>query len=169
MTGKRLHLLRHAKSSWADPGAGDHERELNQRGRRDAPRMGAALAKIIEPQPVSVSTARRAQATLAGLVEGWPAMASEAHRSEEALYTFSSRELAAWISEQPDGEQSLFIIAHNPGLTGLANWLCGESWLSNLPTAGYVGLKLSCSRWSDIAPGCALLRDSLFPRELRTG
>ena len=37
---KTLLVLRHAKSSWSDPALDDHERPLNKRGRRDAPRMG---------------------------------------------------------------------------------------------------------------------------------
>ena len=41
---KTLHLMRHAKSSWSPPPRDDHQRDLNVRGRRDAPRMGRALA-----------------------------------------------------------------------------------------------------------------------------
>ena len=37
---KTVLILRHAKSSWSDPALDDHERPLNKRGRRDAPRMG---------------------------------------------------------------------------------------------------------------------------------
>ena len=44
---KTLHLLRHAKSSWDNPGQPDRERGLNKRGKRDAPRMGEALAQRI--------------------------------------------------------------------------------------------------------------------------
>ena len=33
---KRLFVLRHAKSSWDDPGLKDHERPLTPRGRRAA-------------------------------------------------------------------------------------------------------------------------------------
>ncbi|MFQ5426295.1 MAG: histidine phosphatase family protein, partial [Gaiellales bacterium] len=33
---RRLHLLRHAKSSWDQPSLDDHERPLNRRGRRAA-------------------------------------------------------------------------------------------------------------------------------------
>ena len=57
---KTLLVLRHAKSSWHDASREDHERPLNKRGRRDAPRMGdgmrdqhdlptAALAQIVLP------------------------------------------------------------------------------------------------------------------------
>ncbi|MCH5374620.1 MAG: histidine phosphatase family protein, partial [Planctomycetes bacterium] len=37
---KTLLILRHAKSSWGDPSLADHDRPLNARGKRDAPRMG---------------------------------------------------------------------------------------------------------------------------------
>lgn len=46
---KTLHLLRHAKSAWDNPAVVDRERGLNKRGRRDAPRMGAALAARMPP------------------------------------------------------------------------------------------------------------------------
>ena len=44
MTTRRLILMRHAKSSWAIDGQEDHQRPLNKRGRRDAPRIATALA-----------------------------------------------------------------------------------------------------------------------------
>jgi phosphohistidine phosphatase len=40
---KTLLLLRHAKSSWKDTDLDDHDRPLNKRGKRDAPRMGQLL------------------------------------------------------------------------------------------------------------------------------
>ncbi len=40
---KLLDLVRHAKSSWAEPGLADIDRPLNKRGKRDAPEMGRRL------------------------------------------------------------------------------------------------------------------------------
>jgi phosphohistidine phosphatase len=37
---KTLLLLRHGKSNWNEPSLPDHDRPLNKRGERDAPRMG---------------------------------------------------------------------------------------------------------------------------------
>jgi phosphohistidine phosphatase len=37
---KTLFLIRHAKSSWADPALPDKDRPLGDRGRRDARKMG---------------------------------------------------------------------------------------------------------------------------------
>lgn len=41
----RLIIMRHAKSSWRDPLLDDHDRPLNKRGRRDAPRVAAELQR----------------------------------------------------------------------------------------------------------------------------
>ena len=42
---KKLILMRHAKSSWKFPELSDHQRPLNKRGIRDAPRMGSFAKK----------------------------------------------------------------------------------------------------------------------------
>jgi phosphohistidine phosphatase len=163
---KQLHLLRHAKSSWSDAASSDRQRGLNKRGRRDAPRMGQALSELLAAQVIAASPARRAQATLEGLIEGWPALGELNHRREEDLYTFSAGELRDWIAGQADEASSLFLLGHNPALTDLANWLCGETVLMNLPTAGYVGMELACEHWSELRSGCAHVRHTLFPREI---
>jgi phosphohistidine phosphatase len=44
--GKRLIIMRHAKSSWTSGASTDHQRPLNKRGRHAAPRIGARLRDI---------------------------------------------------------------------------------------------------------------------------
>jgi phosphohistidine phosphatase len=163
---KILHLLRHAKSSWKDTRLSDRERGLNKRGRRNAPAMGAALAQFLTPVSVAVSPAQRAQLTLAGLCAGWPALGDIAHATEEALYTFASDDLFDWLAAGDDGQDTLFIIGHNPALTDLVNELVGQHCLDNLPTAGYVQLALSIDHWGDLRQGCAVIDYSLFPQQL---
>lgn len=158
--------MRHAKSAWDVEGQPDRERGLNKRGRRDAPRMGRALSHLLEPLPVHVSPARRAQLTLDGLCAGWPALGHMPHRTEESLYTSDAQALFAWIAEQASTAEDLFLLGHNPALTDLVNRLVGEPVLPNLPTAGYVRLALAIDRWSHVLHGCAELGYSLFPRQL---
>ncbi len=163
---KTLHLLRHAKSDWDDSTLADRERSLNARGLRDAPAMGLALAALLEPQPILVSPARRARLTLAGLCEGWPALSGQPHRTVERLYTFAARDLLDWLQQQPDSEQTLFIIGHNPALTDLANELVPDLRLANLPTAGYLQLQLPIDSWRALS-GCAgQVTEQLFPKQL---
>jgi phosphohistidine phosphatase len=62
---KTLHLLRHAKSSWKDPGLDDHDRPLSKRGRETAGAIAAYLRRAkIAPDLVICSTAVRARQTL---------------------------------------------------------------------------------------------------------
>lgn len=163
---KTLYLLRHAKSAWDDPGASDRERGLNRRGRRNAPLMGRTLSQRIDAQTVHVSPARRAQLTLGGLRDGWPELQRLSHVTVEALYTFSADDLADWLRQQDDSEDPLFLIGHNPALTELVNWVCGEEVLDNLPTAGFAHLELDTDSWANLQVGCGRLVDRLFPREL---
>ena len=163
---KVLHLMRHAKSSWDNPGLADRDRGLNKRGKRDAPRMGEALSQRMAPMSIAVSTARRAQLTLEGLCDGWPALRDQPHFTEEDLYTFSAEDLVAWIAVQEDSHRRLFMIGHNPAFTDLVNHLVGEGSLDNLPTAGYVELALAIDRWRDLRPDCAVVAYSLFPKQL---
>ena len=163
---KILHLMRHAKSSWDNPGLADRDRGLNKRGKRDAPRMGEALSQRMAPMTVAVSPARRAQLTLEGLCDGWPAMRDLQHYTEEDLYTFSAEDLLEWIAVQEDRHRRLFMIGHNPAFTDLVNYLTGDETLDNLPTAGYVELALAIDQWRDMDRACAVIAHSLFPKQL---
>jgi hypothetical protein len=61
---KTLFLIRHAKSSWDDTALPDKDRPLDDRGRRDAPKMGKRLAKRdVKPDLILSSPARRALTT----------------------------------------------------------------------------------------------------------
>jgi bisphosphoglycerate-dependent phosphoglycerate mutase len=61
---KTLFLIRHAKSSWDDTALPDKDRPLNDRGKRDAPKMGKRLAKRdVKPDLILSSPAKRALTT----------------------------------------------------------------------------------------------------------
>jgi hypothetical protein len=45
---RRLMLMRHAKSAWTSHVPTDHERPLNKRGRRDAPRIGKPTMPVTD-------------------------------------------------------------------------------------------------------------------------
>jgi phosphohistidine phosphatase len=164
---KTLHLLRHAKSSWDAPELSDHERGLNRRGERDAALMGAELSTMIEPMAIAVSPATRARRTLERLCEAWPALAAKEHIVEDDLYTFSGHSVLDWIASQDPGQDSIFVIGHNPALTAVINTLAREYKLANLPTAGYVRLALDIDHWDQLMHCVAVLEHSLFPKQLK--
>ena len=62
---KTLLVLRHAKSSWDHTELADHDRPLNKRGMRTAPRMGRLLIeRDLVPDLILCSTAVRARTTV---------------------------------------------------------------------------------------------------------
>ena len=61
----RLIVMRHAKSSWSDASLDDHNRPLNKRGRRDAPRIAQELHnREWIPDRIRVSFSKRTMETL---------------------------------------------------------------------------------------------------------
>lgn len=165
---KSLYLLRHAKSSWDNPGQSDIERPLNPRGERDAPRMGRALGARLQPMMFHVSPAERAQSTFRNLQPHWPGLTAEHGVTVAALYTFDYRSLMEWIAQQARDLSDLAVLGHNPALTDLTNYLVGYGTLANIPTAGWVELVLDMHDWADIPQfrGGGQLSYRLFPREL---
>ena len=70
---RRLMLMRHAKSAWTSHVPTDHERPLNERGRRDAARVGKRLAKLgWVPDLVVGSDSRRTEETWERMQKRFP-------------------------------------------------------------------------------------------------
>ncbi len=142
---KRLLIIRHAKSSWQEDEQADHERPLNHRGERDAPRMGRYMAHMgARPDRLLCSTAVRANATAALLIEGaaWDISIS----LRESLYLASPRELIEEIVNTPDAIQTVAVVGHNPGVSELISALT-DSQVS-MVTCAVAELALEIDSWS---------------------
>lgn len=144
---KTLTIVRHAKSSWDNPGLGDRERPLNKRGERDAPKMGKRMHDAgIRPSLIVSSPAVRAWTTARIVAEqlGYP---FEFLQREKDLYLASLDRILDVIVAQDNGFNNLMIVGHNPGLTDLVNYL-QPGLTSNLPTAGVVSVSIEQDDWS---------------------
>jgi phosphohistidine phosphatase len=164
---KRLFLLRHAKSSWDEPGFADRERPLAPRGRTAAKRIGRHLRdQGIAPQLVLCSPSARTRETLKRLRLGdGPEV-----RIEDDLYAASAGELLAVLSGLPDDVESVMLIGHNPGIEDLTLRLArkGEEVdrvREKFPTAALATLAFD-GGWSELAPGGAKLMAFVKPKEL---
>ncbi len=123
-----LVLVRHAKSDWGDPGLDDHDRPLNERGLRDAPRMAGRLADTgLQPDAILASTALRA-ATTAGFFGGVFDLPVE---PDEGLYGAPASVLLRAAVER--GVDTVIVVAHDPGMTVLASQLSGGG-IGHMPT-----------------------------------
>jgi len=149
---RRLILLRHAKSAWDTDAASDHDRPLNKRGRRDAPRIGARIAELgWAPEWVLSSDAARTRETWRRLSE---AFASEAQLSFTArLYHAGLSTLRAEAAAVPAEITTLMAIGHNPGWEQAAATLCGQPDLT-MTTCNAALLSASADSWPE-----ALARD----------
>lgn len=166
---RTLYLLRHAKSSWADPALPDRQRPLAPRGRRDAKRIAKHLVRLeIQPELVLCSSAVRTRETLDRLGFG----DGSTVRLEDELYGASAEQLLERIRLVPEPIASVMVIGHNPGLQNLALLLAEEGAdLDRLdekfPTAGLATLTLPGTAWSQVAPDAAALTAYVVPKQLR--
>ena len=164
---RRLILMRHAKSSWADPSQRDLDRPLNKRGRKAAGLIGGWLKKRRHrPDAALVSSARRAQETWAGVVAAAGA-APTAYRPE--LY-HASAETMLGVLREPHEAACLLMLGHQPGIGGFVRRLLADppddADFAKFPTGGDRGHRLRRRRWPDVAPGTGRLVDFVVPRAL---
>lgn len=164
-----LLLLRHAKSSWADPGLSDHDRPLAERGRRAAAAMGRYLRHAgLVPDRVLCSSARRAceTAALLGLPE------RVALEVDHGLYLADPESVLARIRAVDDGTRRLLVIGHNPTTQELALHLGGEGdraararIAAKYPTGALSVIRIDGS-WAVTAGRSARLERFVAPRDL---
>jgi phosphohistidine phosphatase len=144
---KTLLILRHAKSSWDEPGLADIQRPLNKRGKHDAPRVGQLLKETgIVPDIILSSPAVRAMKTAEAVAD--TAGFEGEIKIQENLYPGSPGDYIEVLNELPDNCVRAMVVGHNPGLEELLNDLTGEA--EPLPTAALAQVDLPIQRWIDL-------------------
>lgn len=171
----KLLLLRHAKSSWENAEADDHERPLAKRGARDAPLLGRLINhEGARPDLVLCSTAVRTRATLTLVLselDGPP----PAIEYDDALYLAEPDRLLERLA-RVENAQTVLIVGHNPGMHGLALALVGEgprrdiaALATRFPTACLAMIELPAASWSEVAPGTGRLALLASPKRMPDG
>ena len=145
---KTLFLVRHAKSSRDDPALADRERPLNDRGMRDAPRMGERLAaRDVRPDLILSSPAVRALAT-AKIIAGRLGYEVEDIVVDERLYAAAPDDLLAVVRELGGEAKRVMLFGHNPELAELAHRLSGE--VTEMPTCAVAEFSYDAKSWSAV-------------------
>lgn len=166
---KTLYLLRHAKSSWKDPGLADHERPLNKRGRAAAKAVAKYMKRAkIAPDIVLCSTAVRAKETLAPIAK---LLKPEKIVFERAIYEVPERQLWKHLRSLPEKAESVLMVGHNPGLHDLALALADTASRRALPppagkfpTAALVAFTFE-GPWKELRSASAQLVAFVAPEE----
>jgi phosphohistidine phosphatase len=170
---KRLYVLRHAKSSWDDHDAADHERPLSERGRRAVRLLAGYIgANGIAPELVLCSSARRTRETLEGL--GLKSRVLVEHR----LYGAGADDLIERLRALPADLGSVMLVGHNPAMQMLVLALAAaepgdrdgaerlEEIRRKLPTGALVTLETG-DEWPQLDLGSARLVDYVRPKALQ--
>jgi phosphohistidine phosphatase len=162
----KLWIIRHAKSSWADPGQPDFERPLNDRGKKDGKRMSRWMSgERDRPEWIVSSDAARARATAEYVCAGY-SVPAERLLFEHRLYEASPVTIRDVVRELPDGCASAALVGHNPGSTDFVNAMVGKHVVDQLPTFGIALLDVS-GPWTDVRFGSARLVAFYAPKALR--
>jgi phosphohistidine phosphatase len=168
---KQLFVLRHAKSSWDDPGIDDHDRPLAPRGRRAVQLLGQHIrANAIAPSLILCSSSRRTRETLEGTSPPGQVLI------EPELYGASAGTLLERVRQVRPDTPAVMVIGHNPALQMLVLRLAAAdahpdddgdlaTVQRKFPTGALATLTFDCA-WSELSPGAARLTALVRPKDL---
>ena len=167
----RLYVMRHAKSSWAVPGARDYDRELNERGLMDMEKISRFLAREEHtPARVLCSSAVRTKQTYENIKDAIQPEPSVTFT--EKLYSSGLSDYIEMI-QSVDEPVSLMVIGHNPMCGALATSLPGQGNEDELakiaykyPTGCISIIDFDFDHWQEVSKGNGVLVKSVFPSEL---
>ncbi|MGH7053642.1 MAG: SixA phosphatase family protein [Stellaceae bacterium] len=166
----RLHLLRHAKSSWKEGGE-DHERPLSRRGRDAARKIGRGLPQATGALDlVLCSSAHRTRETLDLVLA---AFAPRPHiLIERGLYLVSPERMLERLRGLSEEDGNVLLIGHNPSLFELALALTEpdapafQALLDDrFPTAARASFRVE-TRWAALGCPRPALTDYVTPDSL---
>ncbi len=149
---KTIYFIRHAKSDWSEAGLSDFDRGLNKRGKRDLSFMASRLKKYgIKPDLILSSPAKRAKITAEEIADviGYK---KENISFEKSLYDSSYTTYRYLLDSQDNKTDSIFIVAHNPTLTSVAEILSGAI-IGNMPTCSIVCMEFDAKSFKEIKEG----------------
>ena len=152
---RRLLLLRHAKAERSQPGGRDHDRVLAERGRADAPKLGAYMVRhAFMPDLVVVSTSARTRETWDAGRRGLPRTVRRCS-SRTASTRPRPQGILKVIKETDRDVGTLLVIGHNPGLQELAASLIAagdvearQRLKEDFPTSALAVIDFALEDWS---------------------
>lgn len=160
----RLILMRHTKSDWGAPALADHDRPLNERGKRAAYALGNWMrARGYRPDLALCSTALRTRQTLTGLD-----LDTEA-RFERALYNANPTTILSKV-KKVQGANCVLVVAHNPGIAWLAKSVLkappAHPRFDDYPTGATLVSDFRIPAWSGLSEGYGEAVDFTIPKDL---
>lgn len=160
---KTIHIIRHAKSSWADEGMRDFDRPLNDRGERDAPIMAKRLLDRIGTVDLIVaSPARRTTLTSSYFCDAFN-YSKDQIKFIPTIYEAPLQALIEAVNNLPDSANEVLFIGHNYGVSELVSYLTGEH--VQMPTCAIASIELDIEQWSWVTRLSGRLVEYDYPKK----
>ena len=158
---KTIYFIRHAKSSWDDFSLRDIDRPLNDRGKRDAPKMARYLKDLkVQPDLIISSPAKRARKTASIFREvlGNPPM-----ELVNGIYEANTADIFRIVQEIEENYSLVFVFGHNPAFTSVANQFTNEL-IMNVPTCGITKIECEINSWKNFSRDRGKLTAFYYPK-----
>jgi phosphohistidine phosphatase len=151
-----LHILRHAKTSQESSTGLDIDRQLLEKGEKQAALLAEYLVGLSQID-IHCSTSARTRKTFDIISQ--KVQYDSIHFSQD-LYLCSHLELLFYIN-QVKSTKDLLLIGHNNGLSDFVSYLTGE--FIDLKTCQYCCLEIKLDSWQELSGGAAKLISTFRP------
>jgi phosphohistidine phosphatase len=146
---KTIYFIRHAKSDWSVE-CDDFDRNLNERGEKNALFMAERLKKYqVSPDIIVSSPAKRALTTAKIIAERLK-LPKKSLTTDQKLYLTPPKTYLEIIRQIDDKYDTVFIIGHNPTITEICESLSGVN-IGNIPTCGIFCIEFCTETFSAIS------------------
>ena len=163
---KTLYLMRHAKSSWEEPGVSDADRPLILNGLKKTRLIVDFLLKRETTIDLMISSpAVRAYETAVIIATGLNYPVNKI-KTDRKIYDGYYDRILDIIYGTSNDHNSLMVFGHNPTITNLAN-LFLHPGIENMPTSCVVCLSFNTDNWKDIPLNDAIREFVVFPKMLK--
>ena len=159
---KKLLIMRHGKSDWGAGSQRDFDRPLNERGKKDAHRIGNELKnRNLTPDLIISSPAERAKTTAEKVAEYSGCKKNIVW--EESFYFGYTREIIETLKNIDEKENTVMIVGHNPTWSDLTERLSGKYF--DMKTANVCILEFD-GNWKDLKEKKCKFIDYISPKEI---
>ncbi|MCK5738789.1 histidine phosphatase family protein, partial [bacterium] len=73
-------------------------------------------------------------------------------------------DLVRVVEQLPDDAATVFLVGHNPGISGLAAYFAGED-VGNLPTCSVCAIDFQINSWQDVFQGLGTCQFWDYPKK----
>ncbi len=166
MEVKDVCFVRHAKSSWDQPGLKDFDRPLDSRGLHDAPMMARKMKELgLMPDYIITSGANRAKSTAEYFKHEFD-LSKDQFEINNDLYEASAETVYEVLRSAPDTANFVFLFGHNPTFTWVANSIAGVH-IDEVPTCGILHAQAMISSWNKFKPEYAGFIGFHYPKQYK--